>query len=86
LREGRDFYVAASQGGVDREPHWWLNLRANPDCEFEIGSSKRSFRARTASPEEKRALWPRIVAMNPDFDGYQARTTRDIPVLRLSRT
>ena len=83
LPDGERLIVIASKGGMPKHPLWYLNLRANPDCEFEIGSTKRAYRARTASPEEKKALWPRILAMNPDFDAYQARTTRDIPVVIL---
>ena len=83
LPDGDRIIVIASKGGMSKHPLWYLNVQANPDCEFEIGATKRPYRARTASPEEKRAYWPRIVAMNPDFDGYQARTTRDIPVVIL---
>lgn len=83
LPDGERLIVIASKGGMSKHPLWYLNLSANPDCEFEIGSTKRSYRARTASPEEKKAYWPRILAMNPDFDAYQARTTRDIPVVIL---
>ena len=83
MPDGQRLVVIASKGGMSKHPLWYLNLQANPDCEFEIGSTKKSYRARTASPEEKKALWPRILAMNPDFDTYQARTTRDIPVVIL---
>jgi deazaflavin-dependent oxidoreductase (nitroreductase family) len=83
MPDGERIIVIASKGGMSKHPLWYLNLRANPDCEFEIGSTKRAYRARTASPDEKRAYWPRILAMNPDFDAYQARTTRDIPVVIL---
>ena len=38
-------------------------------------------RARTASPEEKAALWPAIVAVYRGYDGYQRNTDRDIPVV-----
>ncbi len=31
-------------------------------------------------------LWPRLCAMYPDYADYQARTSRDIPVLRLARS
>ena len=83
LPDGNRLVVIASKGGMSKHPLWYLNLRANPDCEFEIGATKKPYRARTASPEEKRTIWPRILAMNPDFDDYQARTTRDIPVVIL---
>jgi proline iminopeptidase len=57
---------------------------ANPECEVTIGAETRAMRARRASSEEKAALWPRLVAIYRDYDDYQARTTRDIPVLILT--
>jgi hypothetical protein len=38
-------------------------------------------RARTASPAEKDALWPDIVAAYKYYDRYQKRADRDIPVV-----
>jgi deazaflavin-dependent oxidoreductase (nitroreductase family) len=83
LADGDDVVIVASKGGMSRHPVWYLNLQANPLCEVEIGRERRSMRASRVGAEEKAALWPRLVAMYPDYDGYQARTTRDIPVLRL---
>ena len=83
LEDGPRVIVVASKGGMSKHPLWYLNLQANPECEFEIGATRRSMRARTASPDEKRSYWPRLVAMYPDYADYQARTTRDIPVVIL---
>jgi hypothetical protein len=41
---------------------------------------KRKYLARQVDEEEKGALWPVIVASYADYDEYQARTDRDIPV------
>ncbi|RMF24988.1 MAG: nitroreductase family deazaflavin-dependent oxidoreductase [Deltaproteobacteria bacterium] len=84
LRDGDDIVCVASKGGMSKHPLWYRNLEANPDCEVEIGGERMSMRARRASDEEKAALWPRLVAMYKDFDDYQARTERNIPVLILS--
>jgi len=81
LRDGDDVVIVASKGGMSHHPAWYLNLKADPRCEVEIGRERRRMRARTASPDEKRALWPKLVAMYRDYDDYQARTTRDIPVV-----
>ena len=81
LRDGPNVIFVASKGGMSHHPAWYLNLRANPDVEVQIGAHRLAMRARTATPEEKRALWPRLVAMYPDYEAYQARTTRDIPVV-----
>ncbi len=83
LEDGDRVVLVASQGGMPRHPVWYLNLQANPDCEVQIGNTVRKMRARTASPEEKKELWPRLVAMYPSYDDYQKRTTREIPVVIL---
>ena len=73
--------LIASKGGDDRDPQWYLNLSANHDVELVIDGSTRKMRARTASPEEKAALWPEIVAVYKYYDSYQQRAGRDIPVV-----
>jgi len=83
LEDGENLVVVASKGGMSQHPVWYLNLEANPDVEVEIATSRRRLRARRASDEEKAKLWPRLVAMYRDYDDYQARTDRNIPVLIL---
>ncbi len=73
--------LVASKGGDDRDPQWYRNLSANPDVEVTIDGSTRKMRARTASPDEKAALWPDIVAAYKGYDGYQKRAEREIPVI-----
>ena len=84
LREGNDFVVVASKGGMSHHPLWFKNLEANPDAEVEIGTQRIKVHARHVSDEEKARLWPKLVQMYPDYDDYQARTERNIPVLLLS--
>lgn len=72
----------ASKGGDDRHPDWYRNLVANPDVEVEsLDGTTRAMRARTATPEEKAELWPKVVAAYKGYAGYQKRTDRDIPVV-----
>jgi len=84
LAAGDDVVLVASKGGMSHHPAWYHKMTANPDVEVQIGSTTRRMRARRASAAEKAALWPRLVAMYRDYDDYQARTTRDIPVMILS--
>ena len=86
LADGDDLIVVASKGGMSKHPLWYLNLVATPRCEVELGSERRSMVARQVSPEEKAALGRALCAMYPDYADYQARTSRDIPVLRLARS
>ena len=83
LEDGENLVVAASKAGSARQPLWYRNLQANPDVEVEIGAKKRLLRARTAGAEEKAKFWPRLTVIYPDYDDYQARTERDIPVVIL---
>lgn len=75
--------VIASAGGSNHHPAWYLNLVANPSVSVEIDGVDRPMTARTASAAEKAQIWPGIVAKAKNFEGYQARTSRNIPVVIL---
>jgi deazaflavin-dependent oxidoreductase (nitroreductase family) len=79
--DGDRIVLVASKGGDDRDPDWYCNLTANPEVELTIRGEHKLMRARTATPEEKADLWPRIVAAYKGYGGYQRRTKRDIPVV-----
>jgi deazaflavin-dependent oxidoreductase (nitroreductase family) len=78
---GDDYLLVASKGGAPRHPAWYLNLQANPEVEIQVKGDKMRARARTATPEEKRELWPIMTKEWPDYDNYQRRTDRDIPLV-----
>ena len=84
LEDGGDLVVVASQGGAPQHPGWYLNLTAGPVAEVQIGRRRIAVTARTVGAEDKAALWPRLVAIYPPYDAYQRRTTRSIPVVRLT--
>lgn len=84
LPDGERAVIVASKGGMDKHPLWYLNLVANPDVEVQVGSESRRMRAHTADDAERAHYWPKLVALNRDFDDYQARTDRTIPVIVLS--
>ena len=84
LADGARVVLVASKGGMSHSPGWYFNLVKHPDCEVRIGSDTRRMTARRANAAEKAALWPKLVAIYRDYDDYQARTTRDIPVLILT--
>lgn len=82
---GADLVVVASQGGLPKNPQWFHNVVAGPDCAVSLPGRRRvPVRARQASPEEKAALWPRLVDLYADFAKYAEWTDRDIPVVVLS--
>jgi deazaflavin-dependent oxidoreductase (nitroreductase family) len=84
--EGKNFIVIASYGGAIHHPDWWLNLKAQPRAEVEIGPSRYSVLAREAEGEERERLWRRVTSWMPIYAYYQSRTERLIPVVILERS
>jgi deazaflavin-dependent oxidoreductase (nitroreductase family) len=83
IPDGEKVIVIASQGGMPRHPVWYLNLQANPEAEYQVGGDLRKVRAREVEGEEKETCWRRAQEVYPDFDDYQRRTDRTIPLLIL---
>jgi deazaflavin-dependent oxidoreductase (nitroreductase family) len=83
LADGRDLVVVASNAGLDEDPGWWRNLRASPNTTARVGRRDRPVRARLAAADERQRLWPRLVRLNPEWADYQARISREIPVVIL---
>jgi deazaflavin-dependent oxidoreductase (nitroreductase family) len=84
-RSGDDLLVVGSMGGRPRPPAWYLNLQADPEVSVQVKGDRFAARARTATAEEKPALWKIMTAAWPDYDVYQTRTDRVIPVVVLTR-
>jgi len=84
IPRGDDVILIASQGGMPKHPAWYHNLMAHPDVEIQVGAEKRKMHVRQASDAEKAEVWPLAVSIYKDFDLYQSRTDRNIPVLILS--
>jgi deazaflavin-dependent oxidoreductase (nitroreductase family) len=84
-RDGDDYLVIASMGGAPRHPQWYLNLAASPAAEIQVRSEILAVTARTAeSPGERARLWKIMAGIWPNYDTYQTRTDREIPVVVLS--
>ncbi|OBG74534.1 hypothetical protein A5714_11880 [Mycobacterium sp. E2462] len=81
LREGDRVVLVASQGGRDKHPLWYLNLKANPDVTVQIKNEVLRLRARDANAEEREEYWPKLEAMYPSFKDYQSWTDRVIPIV-----
>lgn len=84
LQWGATVVVVASRGGDDQPPSWLGNLRAHPAVSVSVGGKTRvAMTARVASREERAELWPRIVAAQPVYGGYQKNTSREIALVLL---
>ena len=77
------YAVVASLGGAAENPVWYHNLKKNPHVELQDGPTKRDYTAREVTGAEKATWWERAVRVWPDYDRYQSKTTRTIPVFVL---
>jgi deazaflavin-dependent oxidoreductase (nitroreductase family) len=84
-RHDGEYLIVASRGGADDPPAWYLNLRAEPRAEIQVRDERFPVRARDATPDEKPELWRIMTAEWPDYDNYQRKTDREIPVVVLER-
>ncbi len=84
LQEGDTVVIVASRGGDDANPAWLLNLRADPNVRASVGGAPtQAMVAHEASAEERARLWPLITSEHGNYAGYQAKTTREIPLVLL---
>jgi deazaflavin-dependent oxidoreductase (nitroreductase family) len=84
-RDGDAYVVVASKGGHPDHPGWYHNLSATPEVELQVGDEVFPARAHTADAQERARLWPQLTAIWPDYDAYQAKTEREIPLVVLER-
>jgi len=84
--DGDDLVIAASKGGIDKNPAWYYNLMAAPTTTVEVGREKRVVRPREADDAEREVLWPRFDAANKAFVEYRRTAApRKIPLVVLER-
>ena len=86
--DGADAWlVVASAGGSANHPSWYHNIAAHPDDVWiEVGGQRVHVTPEQLDGEARAAAWQRIAASQPRFDGYQRKTDRVLPVIRLTRT
>lgn len=84
--DGENAWLAvASRGGTAGHPSWLYNMAAHPDqIEIEVQGRKTAVTAETLSGEERDAAWQRITTAQPRFSGYERKTDRQLPVVRLT--
>jgi deazaflavin-dependent oxidoreductase (nitroreductase family) len=80
-QDGDKVIVAASKGGSDKHPMWYLNLKADPKVKVQIKDEVLQLTTRDATDEERALYWPKLVEMYPTYDDYQSWTERKIPLV-----
>jgi deazaflavin-dependent oxidoreductase (nitroreductase family) len=82
---GDAYLIVASNGGNDKPPAWYVNLREDPNVEVQVLGDRFKGTARDATPEEKAEMWPTMTKEWPAYDEYQTKTDREIPIVVLER-
>ena len=82
--EGDSYVLMASNAGRPSHPAWYLNLRQEPAATIRVKTRTLPVRAETLGSEERARLWQRLREMSPFPDEYQSKTSRVIPLIRLT--
>ncbi len=77
--------IVGSFGGAPKDPTWVHNLRAKPEAHVEVGTESYDVIARELPPDERDALFDKLVELAPVFGDYQAKTSRIIPLFELHK-
>jgi deazaflavin-dependent oxidoreductase (nitroreductase family) len=85
LPDGENMVVAATKGGSPTNPDWYHNVKAHPRMQVEVGTETFPVEATEVTGAERDDLWRRFVELRPGFAEYETKTTRLIPVIRLTR-
>ena len=84
-RDGDDYVIVASKGGAPTDPLWYLNLKKESAVTIQVGANILSGTASTYALDATREkVWQSMVAIWPGFAEYKEKTTRQIPLVRIS--
>jgi F420H(2)-dependent quinone reductase len=85
-RDANAYLVVPSNGGGDKAPGWYFNLKANPKVEINVGGKRFPVTARIVGHDDPdfERLWTLCDGQNSGrYVAYQKRTKRPIPVVSL---
>lgn len=85
-RDGADLIVIASNIGAPKHPDWYLNLVADSSVVVEVGTERYQAIATPTSGERRERLWSWLKQKYPFFAEHEAKTSRQIPVVALTKT
>jgi deazaflavin-dependent oxidoreductase (nitroreductase family) len=83
--QGDGWLVVGSKGGDAAHPAWYLNMARHPDeIWVQVGSRRTRVKAETLKGADRAKAWQRIVSKMSNYSGYEKKTDREIPVVRLT--
>jgi len=86
IKDGERLVIIAAKAGSPNNPDWYHNILANPRVAVEVGAEQFQVDATIAAEPERTRLYDQMVEVVPGFAEYRLKTTRQIPVIILTRT
>lgn len=86
FEEGDNYVVIASNGGADKHPAWFLNLKSKPKVNVRIKDKEFSAVAEETDPTTRARLWTKLAELSPQYGRYATSTKRVIPMVLLTPT
>ena len=83
LADGDTFVVVASNYGAARPPAWYINLRADPPAQIDVGGRRVDVRAQEVTGHERAELWQRLTAANRYLERAAGKAGRELPLMAL---
>jgi len=87
FEDGNDAWlVVASNGGAPHHPAWFTNMVQHPDdLWLEVGNRKMKVRGDSLNGPDREEALNHIAGISARYGGYQQKTDREIPIVRLTR-
>ncbi|WP_308206371.1 nitroreductase family deazaflavin-dependent oxidoreductase [Mycolicibacterium novocastrense] len=80
-----NWLIVASNAGAKTNPSWYHNIAANPQrVRIEVDGHTHNVTAEELHGAEREAAWKRIATESTRFAGYQDKTDRQLPIIRLT--
>jgi deazaflavin-dependent oxidoreductase (nitroreductase family) len=77
--------IVASAAGAAKHPAWYFNLAKHPNQVWvEIGNRKVQVKPQSLTGEERARAWQKVITQAPNYAGYEGKTDREIPIVRLT--
>lgn len=83
FEDGPDYVIIASNGGADKHPEWFLNLKSDPKVGLRIKDAEFSATAEVSDPKTRERLWQTLISLSPYYIRYEKKTNRQIPMILL---
>ncbi len=82
-RDGK-YIIVASNGGADKNPSWYYNIKGNPnDVTIQVNEKIMKVTAEIVLGDLRKPIYEWVASIAPNFGDYEKKTTREIPLVFL---